>query len=178
MDDTAECVVLVDADDRETGTMPKLAAHREGARHRAVSVFLRDGRGRVLMQRRAFTKYHSPGLWANACCSHPRPGDAPIVTAARRLREELGLEAALRDVGRVAYRAQLGNGMIEDEIVHLFIGQTDRIPVPRPDEVSEWHWTEPEALAAALESEPHRFAAWFRIYAERIPATALRALPP
>ncbi len=89
-----EQVVIVDADDTPTGVMDKLAAHRNGgALHRAVSACLVDDRGRVLLQRRALAKYHFAGRWSNTCCTHPRPGEEPGVAIARRLGEELGVEA-------------------------------------------------------------------------------------
>ena len=95
MNDALEQVILVDMDDREIGRAGKLEAHRQGQLHRAVSICIVDGEGRMLLQRRAAVKYHSPGLWANACCSHPRPGEATLAAALRRLPEELGFSCAL-----------------------------------------------------------------------------------
>src|SRR5262245_53833599 len=94
-DTSADAIILVDPDDRPIGTMPKLEAHRSGRLHRAVSVFVRDSQGRLLLQQRAIGKYHSGGLWTNSCCSHPRPGEGAAAAAARRLVEEMGLACSL-----------------------------------------------------------------------------------
>lgn len=120
-----EAVVLVDGEDRELGTAGKLWAHQGGGRrHRAFSVMLQDGAGRVLLQRRAAGKYHFPGLWTNACCSHPRPGEAVLAAARRRLREELGLTGVeLREVGVFEYRAEsAATGLWEWEVDHVLAG--------------------------------------------------------
>ncbi|MGQ7792484.1 isopentenyl-diphosphate Delta-isomerase [Faunimonas sp. B44] len=106
-----EMVVLLDPEtDRATGTMEKLEAHRAGRYHAAISVLIFDGEGRQLVQRRAAGKYHAAGLWSNACCSHPRPGEAPAAAAVRRLREELGIAAQLAAIGTVRYRARVPAG--------------------------------------------------------------------
>src|SRR4051794_16519236 len=91
-----EEVILVSPTDRATGRAEKLAAHAEGKRHRAFSIFLVDRRGRILLQRRQRTKYHSAGLWANSCCGHPRPGERTLSAARRRLSEELGISPTLQ----------------------------------------------------------------------------------
>ena len=122
MNDDAEQVILVDAHDRETGHAPKLAAHRQGLLHRAISVSVVDAQGRLLLQRRAREKYHSGGLWTNACCTHPRPGEATDGAAERRLAEELGVVCPLHWVLRTHYRARVGVELVENEVVHLYHG--------------------------------------------------------
>lgn len=159
----AERVVLVDEADRELGTEEKLAAHRKGRLHRALSVFLFDDRGRLLLQRRAAGKYHSGGEWTNTCCSHPRAGEAPLAAAHRRLREEMGIEAALRPAGTFLYRADVGGGLTEHEFDHLFVGRWMGDPAPDPDEVGEWRWQSLQAAAAEASAHPERFTAWFRM---------------
>jgi isopentenyl-diphosphate delta-isomerase len=144
----------------------KLEVHRRGLRHPAVSVFLLDG-DRTLIQRRALGKYHTPGLWANACCTHPAWGEEPAACALRRLREELGLRASdLRWRDRIEYRAEVGDGLVEHECVDLFTVEADeRTPiVPDPDEVIEVRWIGLEALRAEVAAEPAAFAPWLRIY--------------
>ena len=155
-----EQVILVDADDVPTGTMGKLAAHLDGVRHRAVSVLVYRGDGALLLQQRAEGKYHSPGRWSNSCCGHPRPGESTLDAARRRLREELGLDCALDHVGTLSYRAEVGEGLVEDEIDHLFVGRCDAEPTPNPDEVAAWRWAPVDAVLAELEADPSRYTPW------------------
>lgn len=147
----------------------KLEVHRQGLRHPAVSVFVMAG-GRTLLQRRALTKYHTPGLWANACCTHPHWGEAPADCAARRLREELGIEGlALAHRDRVEYRAPVGGGLVEHEVVDIFTAEaTTALPLaPNPAEVMDTGWIALDALAAEIARSPARFTPWLRIYLER-----------
>lgn len=162
-------VILVDALDRTVGMASKREAHEKGLLHRAVSVLLFNSRGEVLLQRRAAGKYHSGGLWANACCTHPAAGEACLAAAQRRVREELGIAARLREVGTFRYCAQLDAGMTEHELDHLFIGHSDRVPLPDPEEVAECRCLPLGELHAQLAAHPERFAVWFRIIVERFP---------
>lgn len=155
-----ERVVLVDADDREVGTEEKLRAHRSGLLHRAISVFLFDGRGRTLLQRRAEGKYHSAGKWSNTCCSHPRPGELAVAAAERRLLEEMGIRCALSPAFSFEYRADLGNGLVEHELDHVFVGRFDGNPHPDPSEVQAWDWVELPKLRADCAADPDRYTAW------------------
>lgn len=164
-------VLLVDADDRPVGTAGKQEAHMLGLRHRALSVVLINHHGEMLVQRRAAAKYHSGGLWANACCSHPLPDEAPDTAAARRLGEELGVTSRLRALDVVAYRADVGNGLIEDEVVHLFVGSHHGDVRPSPEEVSAWSWMSADALFDDVAQEAGRYAPWFRIYLQRLGRT-------
>ena len=147
--------------------MDKLEVHRRGLRHPAVSVFVLDGAGRVLIQQRAFGKYHTPGLWANTCCTHPHWGEAAADCAARRLHEEVWIAGVdLHPAGTVEYRAEVGNGMVEHEVVEIF---TARAPdglavVPDPAEIAATRWLGLEELAAEIAARPERFTPWLRIY--------------
>ena len=148
----------------------KLAAHREGLRHPAVSVFVMRG-DETLIQRRAAGKYHTPGLWANSCCTHPHwIGGGPedmAACAARRLDEELGLSGLpLRPAGRIDYRAEVGGGLVEDEAVEVFVAELPEgtEPVPNPQEVSDTRWIGRGALEAEVAAAPDRFTPWLRIY--------------
>ena len=160
----AEQVVLVDADDRPTGTAGKMAAHRDGALHRAFSVIVWNSKGEVLLQRRALCKYHSGGLWTNACCGHPRPGEFVAAAALRRLGEELGFGCPLEELGTITYRAELDQGLVEHEFVHVFRGTFDGAIEPAPEEVSEVRWISPVALLSAFDETPEIFTAWFVKY--------------
>ena len=160
----ADQLVLVDGLDRPLGTASKEQAHREGLLHRAFSVALvRDGEGgpEVLLSQRALNKYHSAGLWANSCCSHPRAGEDLLDAAYRRTREELGCDAsALREIGAFVYRAPFPDGLFEYEYDHVFVGSCAGEPAPDPDEVAAVRWVGADALAAELAEHPEHFAAW------------------
>lgn len=158
-----EHVILVDRDDVPLGTREKQDAHLDGALHRAFSVFVFDSAGRMMLQRRAASKYHSGGLWSNTCCSHPRPGEATAAAARRRLREEMGFDCVLEPAFSFVYRADVGGGLIEHEFDHVFLGGFDGAADPAPGEVDEWKWARPETLARQLRDEPERFTYWFRV---------------
>lgn len=147
----------------------KLEVHRKGLRHLAVSVFVLRG-GQVLLQQRALGKYHTPGLWANACCTHPLWGEAAEDCARRRLEEELGLSGlALRHAGQVEYRAAVPPDMIEHELVEIFVAEAapGQTPQPNPEEVAAVEWLSRPALDQALASQPDRFTPWLQIYMDR-----------
>ncbi len=144
-----EQVVIVDSDDTQTGLMDKLAAHRDGgALHRAVSACLVDDLGRLLLQRRALTKYHFAGRWSNACCTHPRPGESPDTAIVRRVEEELGVTPTdLALAGTFIYRAtDASTGLVEHELDHVFVGLVVAEPAPDPAEVMEWRYVDPTAV--------------------------------
>ena len=163
MVDAHETVVLVDERDREVGLAPKLQAHERGLLHRAFSVFVLNARGEVLLQRRAFGKYHSGGLWTNTACGHPRPGEAVAAAARRRLREEMGFDCALVPAGSFVYRREVGDELVEHELDHVFHGRHDAPPHPDPAEVSEWRWMAPAAAIADAEAHPERYTPWFAL---------------
>jgi isopentenyl-diphosphate delta-isomerase len=164
MDDWDERVILVDDQDRELGTAGKLAAHREGTLHRALSVVIRDSGGRFLLQKRALGKYHSGGLWTNTCCSHPRAGEPVAAAANRRLAEEMGITCLLVPLFTTRYHAELDSGMTEHELVHVFGGLHDGPVHPNPAEADDYAWVEPGALKCDLETSPARYSVWFRKY--------------
>lgn len=155
-----EHVVLVNEHDVVLGTMGKLEAHQKGLLHRAFSVFIFDREGRLLLQRRAASKYHSAGLWTNTCCSHPRPGEATEVAAVRRLQEEMGLRCRLEFSFSFQYKASFENGLHEHELDHVFFGQYDAAPDPDPTEVQEWRYASIAQLNDELTRTPDRFTAW------------------
>jgi len=156
-----ENVVLIDEADAALGEGEKLAVHRQGALHRAFSVFAFNAAGELLLQRRAATKYHSGGLWTNTCCGHPRPGETTEEAARRRLSEELGLTCGdIEPAGVYRYRAEIAD-LVENELDHLFVTQVVGDPLPDPDEVVEWRFVGADELAAWLASSPDDFTAWF-----------------
>ncbi len=160
---TIDTVVLVDENDRETGTMEKIEAHRKGLLHRAFSVFILNSKGELLLQRRASGKYHSPGLWTNTCCSHPRPGEDVADAAHRRLYEEMGMKGEMYSSFSFIYRADFDNGLTEHEFDHVFIGISDDIPVPDESEVDGIRYVNLEDLTEDIENNPGNYTVWFRI---------------
>jgi len=169
---------LVDEAGTTIGTAEKLSAHlAPGRLHRAFSVFLLDGRGRLLLQRRALGKYHSPGVWSNTCCGHPYPGEPPFAAAARRVGEELGVAPALmREAGTVRYHhPDPDSGLVEQEYNHLFVGLVEDGPRPDPDEIAETAFVYPEELARALDED--RFSVWFATVLDAV-RPGLRELAP
>ncbi len=158
-----ETVILVDSNDQQVGVEEKLAAHRRGVLHRAVSVFVFDQNRRLLLQRRAPGKYHSPELWSNTCCGHPRPGETSLAAAERRLREEMGIGCALEPAFSFIYRADLGGGLIEHELDHVFVGRYEGEPMPDPREVGEWRWVDLEEVSTDVVDCPEAYTVWFRL---------------
>jgi isopentenyl-diphosphate delta-isomerase len=161
---TPEQVVLVDEKDRVTGIAEKLDAHQRGLLHRAFSVIVWDRRGRQLLQRRAVAKYHSGGLWTNACCGHPRPQEDNLAAASRRLREEMGFSCPLTELGTVYYLAKFDNGLTEHEIVHVFRGTFEGTISPDPDEAEDHVWRSLDDIRRDLSCAPERYSIWFRQY--------------
>lgn len=163
-------IILVDPEDNPVGSAAKLAAHLDGGSlHRAFSVFVFDGEGNMLVQRRARGKYHFGGLWTNACCGHPRPGERTSEAARRRLREEFGFDAEVREMFRFIYRAtDEASGLTEHELDHVFRGEFEGEPLPDPDEIEDWRWMRPEELLDDLAASPERYTPWFRVAAERV----------
>ena len=144
----------------------KLEVHRRGLRHRAISVFVMNG-DRTLLQRRAMGKYHTPGLWTNTCCTHPRWDEDPATCATRRLQEELGIVGLpLHRAGGIEYRTEVGRDLIEHEVVDLFFGHASEALAitPNPDEVMETAWMTLAELARQVQTCPARFTPWLRIY--------------
>ncbi|BAQ18538.1 isopentenyl-diphosphate Delta-isomerase [Methyloceanibacter caenitepidi] len=161
---TLEKVILVDDSDRQIGTGEKHEVHRQGSLHRAFSVIIWDDADRMLLQQRSSEKYHSGGLWTNACCGHPRPGEASDAAARRRLQQEMGFVCPLEGLGTIRYRAELDHDMIEHEIVHVFHGVHDGAIVPNPDEAQAYRWAAVDDVQADALVAPERYTAWFRKY--------------
>lgn len=156
-------VILVNERDEPTGTMEKMEAHQKGLLHRAFSIFIFNNKGEMLLQQRATGKYHNGGLWTNACCSHPAPGETTIAAANRRLKEEMGFTTPLEKAFEFTYQAAFENGLIEHEFDHVFIGYYEgKIDVNRI-EVKDYCYKTIEELSSSLQSHPQKFTAWFKI---------------
>lgn len=161
-------VVLVNELDEEIGVMEKLAAHQQPNLHRAFSIFLFNANGEMLLQQRAFTKYHSGGLWTNTCCSHPRPGEDTLQAANRRLFEELGMSSELIKAFHFTYQAHFDNGLIEYEFDHVFVGEVTTPIVPNPDEVFDYSFQSITNIKNQIVQEPELYTPWFKIALPRL----------
>lgn len=162
-DVTEHPLVLVDENDQPVGLMEKMEAHRKALLHRAFSVFLFNKNGEMLLQRRALKKYHSGGLWTNACCSHPYPHESPQEAAQRRIREELGFQTEVTPAFHFIYKAALDNELTEYEFDHVLLGQYEGPVFPNEDEVGDYCYTSMAELKENLSTHPDKYTAWFRI---------------
>jgi isopentenyl-diphosphate delta-isomerase len=158
-----EQVILVDVDDCEIGVMEKMEAHKKAVLHRAFSVFLFNPQGKMLLQQRALTKYHSGGLWTNTCCSHPRPGEILENAVARRLTEEMGITAKVSKAFQFIYQATLANNLNEYELDHVFIGNYDAEVRPNHLEVANFVYQSIEEVESNLQTHPEKYTVWFKI---------------
>jgi isopentenyl-diphosphate delta-isomerase len=159
---TIEEVILVDENDRAIGTLEKLRAHQEGILHRAFSIFVFDSTGRLLLQRRSSTKYHSANLWSNTCCGHPTPGESVSVAAHRRLKEEMNFDCELRESFRFTYRVRLDRSLFEHEYDYVLVGEYNNDPVPDVKEVSDWMWISIDELKADMQTNYRDYTYWLR----------------
>lgn len=162
-----EELILVDEHDQPIGTGLKLSVHKDGLLHRAFSIFIFNGKGQLMLQRRALGKYHSGGLWTNTCCGHPRPKETVLGAAHRRLQEEMGFDCALHEAGTLTYRAEVSQGLIEHEFDHVFVGRFDGDVHPDPEEALDWQWIDLDTLHTALVTQPDTFTVWFKTIIEQ-----------
>ena len=156
-------VILVDEKDRPVGVAEKMEAHQKGLLHRAFSVFIFNSKGEMLLQQRALHKYHSSGLWTNACCSHPMPGEKTKDAAQRRLKEELGFETPVDKIFDFVYKAAFDNGLTEHEFDHVFAGEYEGKLNVNPDEVNDFCYKEISEIRNTLQTHPQKYTAWFHL---------------
>ena len=158
-----EEVILVNELDEAQGLMEKMEAHQKGLLHRAFSVFVINDANELLLQQRAFSKYHSGGLWTNTCCSHPRQSETTLAAAHRRLQEEMGFDCALEKLTEFIYKAELDKGLTEHEYDHVFIGKWQGSPDLNPDEVAAFKWMDVDEVEADINANPDNYTVWFKI---------------
>lgn len=161
-------VILVDENDNVTGEAEKMQAHLDGLLHRAFSVFIFNRKGEMLLQQRAMHKYHSGGLWSNACCSHPEPGEETDSAAVRRLREEMGITTSLQKLFSFVYETKFGNGLTEHEFDHVFAGEYEGEIDVSEEEVMTYRYESMEDLKLRLKQTPEQYTAWFHLAFPRI----------
>ena len=159
-------VILVDENDNEIGVEEKLKAHQEAKLHRAVSVFIFNANNEMLIQQRAKTKYHSPGLWSNTACTHPQPGESNLNAAEKRLTEEMGFTTSLTKHSTLLYKAEFDNGLTEHEFDHIFTGEYEGIIQPNPKEVCDFTYISIPELKKDIQNNPQNYTAWFKILFE------------
>lgn len=162
-----EKVVLVNKKDEWLGLADKLQAHKDGLLHRAISIFVLNDNGELLMQKRADNKYHSGGLWTNTCCSHPRAKESTIAAAHRRLYEEMGFDCELEPIFDYLYRSDVGDGLTEHEFDHVFIGYHDGAVNPDASEVSSYEYVSVDSLVADIADNPDNYTTWFKLMLPR-----------
>lgn len=155
----ADHIILVDFEDREIGYEEKMKAHVRPTLHRAFSIFLYHD-GKILLQRRAYSKYHSGGLWANTCCSHPRRGESLSEAVERRLREEVGITCPVRETGHFIYCYKFDEDLYEYEYDHVFVGDYQGAVAPNREEIEEMAWVSAEDLTSGLVQRPQDYAPW------------------
>jgi isopentenyl-diphosphate delta-isomerase len=158
-----EEVILVNQENEQIGTMPKMEAHEKALLHRAFSVFIINKDGEIMLQQRAASKYHSPLLWTNTCCSHQRVGETNIEAGKRRLQEEMGFVAELKELFSFIYKAPFDNGLTEHEYDHVMIGDFNSEPKINPEEVEDWKWMSPELVKEDIIDNPEQYTVWFKI---------------
>ncbi len=158
-----EKVILVNENDEQIGLMPKLEAHEKAVLHRAFSVFIFNDKNELLLQQRALTKYHSPSLWTNTCCSHQRDGESNIEAGKRRLKEEMGFVTELKESISFIYKAPFDNGLTEHEFDHVLLGNYNEEPVINETEVASWKWMSLNDVKADIKMHPKVYTEWFKI---------------
>ena len=162
-----ELVILVNENDEKIGLMEKMEAHEKALLHRAFSVFSFNKKGELLLQQRAASKYHSPLLWTNTCCSHQRDGESNIEAGTRRLQEEMGFVCELQEVFSFLYKAPFDNGLTEHEIDHVMVGNYDNDPKINKVEVEAFKWMTLEDVKDDMEASPQNYTEWFKIIFEK-----------
>ena len=158
-----EKVILVNEKDEQIGLMEKIEAHEKALLHRAFSVFVFNEKNEMMIQQRALSKYHSPGLWTNTCCSHQREGETNIQAGKRRLQEEMGFSTDLKDTISFIYKAPFDNGLTEHEFDHILVGKFEGEPDLNPDEVADWKWITLEDVEKDMKVHPEIYTEWFKI---------------
>jgi isopentenyl-diphosphate Delta-isomerase len=156
-------IILVNQEDKIIGGEEKLKVHQLGLLHRAFSIFIFNSKGELLLQQRAKGKHHSGGLWSNSCCSHQRPKELLSRAAHRRLKQEMGLVCKLKEIFNFRYKVKFANGLVENELDHVFVGLNDRRPKLNPEEASAFKYIAIKDLMHDIKINPDNYTAWLKI---------------
>ncbi|MCD6177895.1 isopentenyl-diphosphate Delta-isomerase [bacterium] len=171
-----EFVVLVDKKNRKIGVEEKIKAHKEGKLHRSFSIFVFNSKGELLIQQRAKRKYHSPGIWSNTVCGHPRPNETFLEAVHRRLKEEMGFDCKLKKLFCFVYRAEFQNGLIENEYDCVFVGKFNGNPKPNPKEVMNFKWISIKELKKDMLAHPNKYSVWMKIALDKMKPFLLKEI--
>lgn len=163
-----ERVILVDENDNEIGTDEKINAHKHAKLHRSFSIFVFNSKHELMIQKRASTKYHSPNLWSNTCCSHPRPRESLEQATLRKLKQEMGFTCKLKEKFTFIYNVPFDNGLTEHEFDHVFFGTFDGAPKPNPMEAERWKWVSLDDLQKDISKYPEKYTFWFKVSFPRV----------
>ncbi len=156
-------LILVDRKDREIGIGEKISVHKKGLLHRAISVYIFNPKGQIMMQQRAKVKYHSPLRWSNTCCTNCYVGESAIQSAHRSLKTEMGFDCGLTEAFTIIYKADVGNGMIEHEFLHVFFGRRTRNPRINPNEVNDWKWMNLDEIDNDIKINGNDYSEWLKL---------------
>ena len=156
-------VILVDEQDNVIGTMEKMEAHRKGVLHRAFSILIFNSKGELLLQKRSTKKYHSGGLWTNACCSHPMPDESMRDATRKRLMHEMGIELQPEFAYKFIYETKLDKNLIEHELDHVFTGIFDGNPTINLEEVDDWKFMSIHSIRREIKAQPELYSSWFKL---------------
>lgn len=164
-----EQITLVDENDQVTGSAEKMEVHEKGLLHRAFSIIIFNKNKEMMIQKRASTKYHCGGMWTNTCCGHPLANEELETAANRRLQQEMGIQTKLHDIGKFHYTTTFNNGLTENEIDHVLVGEYNENPNPDPNEADDWKWITLENLKSAMAKNPEQFTFWFHEIIKKSP---------
>ena len=155
-------IALVNKNDDVIGFEEKGKVHIEGLLHRAFSIFVFNKAGELMIHQRALSKYHTPGLWTNTCCSHLPKGMTMDDAVHQRLMDEMGFDVDLQYITKFQYRASFDNGLTENEIDHIYVGFYDGLPKPNPHEVENYAWIALPELKSDIEVNPQKYTYWLK----------------
>ena len=164
----AEYIIAVDEFDKEIGSIEKMEAHHKGILHRAFSILVFNSNNQLLLQKRNVKKYHSPGLWTNTCCSHPKYGEDLDDAIYRRIKEEMGFTCKLKEIFSFVYKVEFEDNLFENEYDHVFIGKYDGEVIPNKEEADDFKWADINYIKNDIKINPELYTYWFKTLINKI----------